>query len=503
MNRNEHEAPKNSPLAAQLRASIRAVKDAMPWKPQPEEEGLRGDQLDSFKDIVRRIESGETISKLCGYAGTGKTFLLARIAQWAKRNRYNVTIAAPTHKAAGVIQQKLGNIPGVEVKTIHSLLGMKLEPDMENDTGGHVVKSGESKNKVKDGLVICDEASMIGRVLKEEIDNLHGVRWLFVGDLAQLPPVGEGVSELLDEPDSTLETVLRQSHGSEILNLATAIRGGDMSMEFEEGKDVFKLDTAEELFQAALERFRSPEYQQDAAHARMLVFKNDRRKAINQRMRQLLIGQDDPYVPGEWLVMYAAFSPEKSRLAVLAEHAKQATFDRSKRWAKFYEYKKSLGNSITRLHVSEEVRITDAVLNSIDIEEWNFKVWRLTVEARGGVFELPVPTEEEAKRIEAIKTEMADHAQQSRKRRDEYEVGCSQWEEEERDRKGFWSVYFTLDEIFAQVDYAYAMTVHKSQGSTFDHAFVDVPDLLSSGGMQQRILYTACTRPAKTLTFYK
>jgi exodeoxyribonuclease-5 len=59
-----------------------------------------------------------------------------------------------------------------------------------------------------------------------------------------------------------------------------------------------------------------------------------------------------------------------------------------------------------------------------------------------------------------------------------------------------------LEETFAQVDYAYAMTVHKSQGSTFDHVLVDVPDLMTSGGMQARILYTAVTRPAKSLTFY-
>jgi exodeoxyribonuclease-5 len=59
-----------------------------------------------------------------------------------------------------------------------------------------------------------------------------------------------------------------------------------------------------------------------------------------------------------------------------------------------------------------------------------------------------------------------------------------------------------LEETFAKVDYAYAMTVHKSQGSTFDHAFVDVPDLLTAGEMVPRILYTAVTRPAKSLTFY-
>jgi exodeoxyribonuclease-5 len=36
-----------------------------------------------------------------------------------------------------------------------------------------------------------------------------------------------------------------------------------------------------------------------------------------------------------------------------------------------------------------------------------------------------------------------------------------------------WKQYYRLRERFARVDYAYAMTVHRAQGSTFDTAFVD------------------------------
>jgi hypothetical protein len=38
---------------------------------------------------------------------------------------------------------------------------------------------------------------------------------------------------------------------------------------------------------------------------------------------------------------------------------------------------------------------------------------------------------------------------------------------------------------------------------TFDHGLIDIPDLMTSGGMRQRITYTAVTRFAKSVTYYK
>lgn len=473
---------------------------------EPEATTLKGDQLAAFRTITARLRDRQPVTKLCGYAGTGKTYLLARIAIWAIRNKFQVTIAAPTHKAAAVISEKLGDIHGVEVRTIHSLLGLRLEPDFENDTGGRILTAQDSSKKVKQGLVICDEASMVGSVLKEHIDRMHGVQWLFVGDLAQLPPVGESVSELLDDPDATLEEVLRQANGSEILNVATRIRGGDLGMEHEAGRDVQQLDDAEAIFQAALARFQEPAYQTDPSYARMLVFRNARREAINQRMRKLLVDSADPYAPGEWLVMYAAFSPAKSKLAQLADEAKKykERTGSGRKWKQFFDYKeRHAGDDMQQLHVSEEVKVTAAAEGETTIGEWTWAVWNLKVIDRDGrTHELPVLKTEERARYAKVLGELTAKAQELRKSRDEQADGSYEWNRIDKERKAVWGTYFGLEDTFAWVDYAYAMTTHKSQGSTFDHVFVDVPDLLRSGGMLQRILYTAVTRPAKSLTFY-
>jgi len=492
--------------------------DAIPTSGDDSElAGLAGDQPAAFRAVTGRLAAGQPVVKLTGYAGTGKTFLTARVASWALRNRdryRKVTVVAPTHKAAGVIEAKLvgAGVPvgdgkgAVDVRTIHSLLGLRLEPDMENDTGGRILLATEKKEKPK-GLVICDEASMVGSVLKEHVERAAEVQWLFVGDLAQLPPVGEGVSELLDNPDAELRTVLRQAKGSEILNLATRIREGDLSTEFEAGRDVHKVGSAEDLFQAALAVFNTDAYRADAGHARMLVFKNLRRQAINRRMRDLLIGAEEPYVAGEWLVMYAAFCPEKSKLNLMAERAREyakGTREYGRAWRNFFEYKeRHCGDDVTRLHVSEEVRVEAGEDGEVKVGGEPFKVHRLAVRARGEIFDLPVLQQLEVARVRKIMDELTQTALQLRKERDEQPERSSAWERLDKERRQAWSYYFTLEETFAQVDYAYAMTVHKSQGSTFAHAFVDVPDLLSAGGMQQRILYTACTRPAKSLTFYR
>lgn len=472
---------------------------------EPEAASLKGDQLAAFRTITERLTAKCPVTKLVGYAGTGKTWLLTRIAIWAIRNRFEVTIAAPTHKAAAVISEKLGGISGVEVRTIHSLLGLRLEPDFENDTGGRILTAQDTTKKVKKGLVICDEASMVGSVLKEHIDRAHGVQWLFVGDLAQLPPVGESVSELLDDPDATLETVLRQAADSEVLNVATRIRGGDLSMGHEAGRDVERVGDAEQLFQAALARFQEPKYAVDPCHARMLVFRNTRREAINLRMRGLLVKSDEPYTPGEWLVMYAQFSPAKSKLNRLADDARKykERTGSGRKWKQFFDLKERMGDDVPTLHTSEEIKVTKVESGAVTMGEWTFDVWSLQVTDRDGKdHELPVLKASERPRYQKIMGELTAKAQELRKARDAQPEGSWDWNRIDKERKQVWGQYFGLEETFAQVDYSYAMTVHKSQGSTFDHAFVDVPDMMRSGSMQARLLYTACTRPAKTLTFY-
>ncbi len=59
-----------------------------------------------------------------------------------------------------------------------------------------------------------------------------------------------------------------------------------------------------------------------------------------------------------------------------------------------------------------------------------------------------------------------------------------------------WNTYFRLKENFIDLRHAEALTIHKSQGSTFDTVFVDTPSLYSckNPNERRRLLYVACSR---------
>jgi ATP-dependent exoDNAse (exonuclease V) alpha subunit len=64
-----------------------------------------------------------------------------------------------------------------------------------------------------------------------------------------------------------------------------------------------------------------------------------------------------------------------------------------------------------------------------------------------------------------------------------------------------WREFWELKNLFADVNYAYCLTIHKSQGSTFQNVFVDVPNALTNRNVRERnqLLYVAMTRASKRL----
>jgi exodeoxyribonuclease-5 len=68
-----------------------------------------------------------------------------------------------------------------------------------------------------------------------------------------------------------------------------------------------------------------------------------------------------------------------------------------------------------------------------------------------------------------------------------------------------WMEFWDLQQRFHSVDYAYSLTIHKSQGSTFQDVFVDVPSMLANRNVIERnqLCYVAFTRAAKRLFLYQ
>tara|TARA_R110000822_G_scaffold120633_3_gene254137 strand:- start:691 stop:2922 length:2232 start_codon:yes stop_codon:yes gene_type:complete len=120
---------------------------------------------------------------ISGGAGVGKTYTMRAICELAEENRIRVALCAPTGKAA----RKLEHATGREASTIHRL----LEPIFED---GEFSFTRNANNKLKVGLVVVDEVSMVDvRLMRSLLVALpSSCRLLLVGDHHQIPSVGPG-----------------------------------------------------------------------------------------------------------------------------------------------------------------------------------------------------------------------------------------------------------------------------------------------------------------------
>jgi len=256
----------------------------------------------------------------------------------------------------------------------------------------------------------------------------------------------------LDVPGPTLETIHRQAEDNPILELATQIRADakrHFQGQFEDGKGVAITEDRADFLDSVLRTFDSDAFAEDATHARVLAYRNKTVRRYNREIRAARYGADaDRFVEGEWLVA-------------------------TETW--FHD-------GVPRLTNSEEVRVKKATVDTVeakDQSEWT--VWKLKVRTPGRGFTRTayVLHEDELERYEKALD----------RRRQAAETDGSKWER-----------FFDLRERFARVDYAYASTVHRAQGSTFDTAFVDHRDLQACrGDERQALLYVAVTRPARRL----
>jgi len=183
---------------------------------------------------------------LSGYAGTGKTYLIAKIYEELGVDG-NVLIAAPTHKAARVIGEKLGgNVP---VHTAHSLFYIRPNDMIQSIVGAiNNAEDAKIRSELEEALyalqhsnvetltfmprtlwdedasiVIIDEASMLSEDMVNIIRALD-IFVIYVGDGGQLPPVRAKAGINLACADFTLTKIHRNAKDSPIPWIADKVR---------------------------------------------------------------------------------------------------------------------------------------------------------------------------------------------------------------------------------------------------------------------------------------
>lgn len=409
---------------------------------------LSADQQAAFDAVYERLAQGERFTGLRGYAGTGKTYVVSTLVEKLDNEDCAVYVCAPTHKAVQVLRNHLQ--VGVPTQTLHSFLGLRLKPDGKGD---YELVPDDKERDMEASIVVVDEASMVGRdewqYIKATPDR---VQWLFVGDPAQLPPVNEEDSPALQVPGATLEKVHRQATDNPVLELATKVRNQSwhgFRSKYEDGQGVAITHNDDQFFGSLVRTFASDTFRENPEHARILAYRNKTVRAYNRRVRAERYGSEAPrFEVGEWIVARETW---------------------------YHDQRPLIKNS-------EEVRvesITEKRIEGDDLSSW--KVWMLKVR---GVYD-------------GMRREIAVLHDEEEER---YQDALRRRREDAKDDAKKWDRYYSLREQFAKVDYAYASTVHKAQGSTFDTVFIDYRDLqVCRGAEQQALLYVAVTRPSRRL----
>lgn len=249
--------------------------------------------LDLALRLAKAAQNGKpSVGTICGYAGTGKSTTLKFIIDELRSQGGAPVLLSPTGKAAARILE----ITGYGASTIHRWI---YEPRQDEKTGylKFIRKDINEINVPACRLVVCDEASMIGPEVWEDIRETCtslGCSLLLIGDGFQLPPVmprGETFSVMGSDfvPGGHwihLKDVMRQAASNPIIRISMALREGDPYEAMADLDYVLPEELDEALLAADMRICRS----------------NKVRHALNERCRQLM-GLSGDANPGEPLLV--------------------------------------------------------------------------------------------------------------------------------------------------------------------------------------------------------
>lgn len=398
----------------------------------------------------------KTYFKLCGYAGTGKTFLITEYLKWLRKEGLQFVIASPTNKAIKNLRQmaKEQGVDDIKTHTVAQLLGQQPVFNEQTATEDFITGKAEKQINLKDfDMVIIDEYSMVNLSnfsdLIEKAESAK-VSIVFVGDSAQLPPVGEDLPavELSEEIDETAELLEIVRYDGEIGKIAEEIRGNNKWNNL-----VYPFRTTEDESVVSLSRQqwleKAGSFFKEKKDVRFIVFRNVAASTLNAFVRGQLWGKNaPPYCIGDRLI------------------------------AKSPVFKKDGGtvdpNSII-LNNSEECKVLELPQLKTHCEtgtqEGELQYYEVLVEGddRNHIYlRLLTPEGERKKKL------LLDLYKKEKN----------------------WNSFKNLNKLFDNVPFCYAVTCHKAQGSSIDYVFLDLPDLNRCRD-RQKILYTALTRVKK------
>lgn len=432
---------------------------------------LNDQQKSALYELEKFIEDYGTEITLSGYAGTGKSTIIGIFSKWLDHRigRGNIVYTAPTHRANVITKQ---NNPNANVYTLSALFGFTPDTDIAMEQGSLDLRELEfrSKNQVKyepGQLIIIDEASMVQDGLYEYIQKIvakDGVSVIYVGDSAQLRPVkSDHISKVFTSdgvPQITL-TKVERTGDNPILKEATRLRRGEgLSYQTDindKGQGVLYTSDDAIIDKNLKQIVTSEEFNADPLHFRVLTATNAAVSAYNSKIRSLRYGKfAKPFVKGDIIMGYSnkLRKPDGSyKLVNSGDYVIQNITDTTVKFKtdkgdiEFKAFKLSIRP--TGSIIMDDFQITVIDKNEPDsklfeIVEYKDRLWRMAKEAK------------QDKQISKYRdlVQMAFNI--------DNELNITKNLEDNQGRL----------KIRKAIDYGYAQTVWKSQGSTYSKVLI-------------------------------
>ena len=464
---------------------------------------LTDDQHNALEKIEKFLSSDTPIFILKGYAGSGKTTLLKGLVIYLQEEEKQCQVMAPTGRAAKILRKKVGQGATIH-KTIYALEDIHTGHLENEETGEHsypyhfpIRREGDNEQRI----LIVDEASMVSNVKNEQeffqfgtdilladlltysrVRESHN-KIIFVGDPAQLPPVGSPISQALNTDffeklgleymQAEMTQVVRQGNNL-ILKNATTIRKvieqpikSELVLDYDD--DFVKINI-EDVTTQYTELFPMPELGQGV----VIAHSNEQCLHYNQSIRSKIFPNTPDVVAGDILLInqnnytkgVGLFNGDMVKVIEAANEVetREIPLEKDEKTGR----RKHIIISWRKVKICPEgsdmildYYIIDTLLNSINRD--------LSIDEKKALF------------VDFV-------IRFGEKYGDKYKEGSREFKEALKN-----DPYFNA----LRVKYGYAITCHKSQGGEWDTTFVDYSGRTGLNNDALRWSYTATTRAVK------